>query len=59
MTTLKGVCPNCGATYYGWGLAKTKHPKCERCNSELDVFDSDNIRDWGNNVDTAEKDEAN
>jgi hypothetical protein len=32
---LKGECPNCGATYYGWALRSSQYQTCCRCGMSL------------------------
>ena len=36
---LKGVCPKCGATYYGWSLKRPDQQRCKVCGSKLLVYD--------------------
>jgi uncharacterized OB-fold protein len=34
---MKGKCPRCGASYFGWVLKGPVHQYCDECGSELDV----------------------
>ena len=34
---IKGICPKCGASYYGWALENPLHQKCEYCGSGLEI----------------------
>ena len=36
---MEGICPKCGASYYGWTLDNAFEQKCEICGNDLDVFD--------------------
>ena len=38
---LKGVCPKCGVTYYGWALENPDNQRCENCKTDL-VITNDN-----------------
>jgi len=40
MSILKGKCPKCGASYYGWALNNPNQQQCERCGCELDIFEN-------------------
>jgi transcription initiation factor IIE alpha subunit len=40
MSGLKGVCPKCGASYYGWALRNPGEPKCDRCGSDLKISEN-------------------
>jgi len=40
MSGLKGVCPKCGASYYGWALRNPIEPKCDRCGSDLKISEN-------------------
>jgi transcription initiation factor IIE alpha subunit len=40
MSEIKGICPKCGARYYGWALANPAKQKCERCGSDLEITES-------------------
>jgi transcription initiation factor IIE alpha subunit len=40
MSGLKGICPKCGASYFGWALANPVKRKCERCGSVLEITES-------------------
>ena len=33
--TLKGVCPQCGAVYFGWALTQPEGQFCNQCGSPL------------------------
>jgi len=35
--TMKGKCPKCGASYYGWALENPLHQRCEQCGSSLEI----------------------
>ena len=37
---MKGKCPKCGATYYGWALGNPIHQQCEHCGSSLEISES-------------------
>ena len=37
---MKGKCPKCGATYYGWALEDPIHQKCEHCGSSLEISEN-------------------
>jgi uncharacterized protein (DUF983 family) len=37
---MKGKCPKCGASYYGWALSNPIHQKCEECGSYLEIHDA-------------------
>ena len=34
---MKGKCPKCGASYYGWALNNPLEQKCEICGSLLGI----------------------
>jgi uncharacterized OB-fold protein len=36
---MKGKCPKCGASYYGWALNNPIHQKCEECGGYLEIQD--------------------
>jgi transcription initiation factor IIE alpha subunit len=40
MSELKGVCPKCGARYYGWALINSIEQKCDRCGSDLEFVEN-------------------
>ena len=40
MSELKGICPNCGARYYGWALTNSLQQKCARCDSDLEITET-------------------
>lgn len=37
-SNLEGICPKCGAHYFGWALNKPSDRKCEKCGAALDVY---------------------
>ena len=37
MNGLKGICPACGASYYGWALANPAEQRCGKCGSALEI----------------------
>jgi transcription initiation factor IIE alpha subunit len=40
MNRLEGLCPICGARYYGWALMKSLEQKCSKCGSDLDISEN-------------------
>jgi uncharacterized OB-fold protein len=38
MSVMKGICPKCGAIYYGWALNNPKEQLCGHCGSGLEIF---------------------
>jgi len=36
---MEGVCPRCGAHYYGWALDSPLKHRCDICHVELKIFD--------------------
>ena len=38
MSAIKAICPNCGASYYDWGLYD---PICKECGSNLEITGDD------------------
>jgi uncharacterized protein (DUF983 family) len=36
---MKGKCPKCGASYYGWALSNPIHQKCGECGTCLEIQD--------------------
>ncbi len=34
---LQGICPRCGAKFYGWALKNPEHQDCSRCGSWLEI----------------------
>jgi len=38
---MKGICPKCGARYYGWALENPLRRKCRKCGSALEIQDND------------------
>jgi uncharacterized OB-fold protein len=34
---MKGKCPKCGASYYGWALENPLDRQCDHCGSSLEV----------------------
>jgi hypothetical protein len=38
---MKGICPKCGACYYGWALASPQAQRCGACGSILEVSRDD------------------
>ncbi len=37
MNGMKGVCPACGASYYGWALANPDERRCDKCGGALEM----------------------
>ena len=37
MSELKGICPKCGAQYFGLVLTNSFKQECERCGRTLDI----------------------
>jgi hypothetical protein len=37
MNRLQGICPDCGASYYGWALQSLPHQACDYCGTALTV----------------------
>jgi hypothetical protein len=37
MSGLEGICPKCGARYYGWALTNPVEQKCEQCGISLEI----------------------
>jgi hypothetical protein len=37
MNGMKGVCPRCGTSYYGWALASPEQQRCSQCGSALEI----------------------
>jgi hypothetical protein len=37
MSGIKGICPRCGTTYYGWALNEPVEHKCEHCGINLAI----------------------
>jgi transcription initiation factor IIE alpha subunit len=40
MSGLKGICPKCEASYFGWALKNSPAPKCTKCGSELEIMEN-------------------
>ena len=40
MSIIEGICPNCGARYFGWVLKTESNPQCEECGSKLKVIEN-------------------
>ena len=36
---MEGICPLCGAHYYGWALDSSLKHRCDICHVELKIFD--------------------
>jgi hypothetical protein len=34
---LQGICPRCGAQFYGWALKSPEYQDCNRCGAWLDI----------------------
>jgi uncharacterized protein (DUF983 family) len=51
---LKGVCPKCGVTYYGWALGKPNNQRCEKCERDLVITNDGIVQDQENSIETTE-----
>jgi hypothetical protein len=38
MDGLEGICPRCGARYYGWALKNPRYQMCGKCGVGLDIM---------------------
>jgi hypothetical protein len=38
MDGLEGICPKCGARYYGWALSNPRYQMCGKCGVSLDIL---------------------
>ena len=38
MDGLEGVCPRCGARYYGWALKNPRYQMCGKCGVGLEIM---------------------
>ena len=54
---LKGVCPKCGVTYYGWALGKPNNQRCEKCERDLVITNDGFVQDQENNIETTENED--
>jgi len=36
---LEGICPKCGARYYGWALRFTRNQSCSSCGAALEIIE--------------------
>jgi uncharacterized protein (DUF983 family) len=37
MNGMEGICPKCGANYYGWALSSPDKQSCAKCGSTLEI----------------------
>jgi uncharacterized protein (DUF983 family) len=51
---LKGVCPKCGVTYYGWALGKPNNQRCEKCERDLVITNDGMVQEKENSTETSE-----
>jgi hypothetical protein len=42
---MKGKCPKCGVSYYGWALGNPLYQKCEQCGNSLEISEG-NAQKW-------------
>jgi uncharacterized protein (DUF983 family) len=47
---LKGVCPKCGVTYYGWALENPSNQRCEGCKTDLVITNDGMVQDRENST---------
>jgi ribosomal protein S27AE len=52
---LKGRCPKCGASYYGWALRFPRHQSCPTCGVGLIIIENGQVISEGYSPFTAEK----
>jgi hypothetical protein len=38
MDGLEGICPKCGARYYGWALKNPRYQMCGKCGIGLEIM---------------------
>ena len=51
---LKGVCPKCGITYYGWALEEPNNQRCEKCKTDLVITSDGMVQNQKNDTDAIE-----
>jgi len=51
---LKGVCPKCGVTYYGWALENPANQRCEGCKTDLVITNDGVVKDQSKGTETTE-----
>ena len=54
---LKGVCPKCGVTYYGWALENTNNQRCENCDCDLAITVDGATQNQSKGIETIENEE--
>ena len=47
---LKGVCPKCGGTFYGWALEDPNKQRCEDCKTDLVITSDGMVQDQENST---------
>ena len=52
---LEGICPKCGARYYGWALRFPRNQSCADCGVALDIIKDGQLIGKGYSPFTAEK----
>ena len=43
MSIMRCICPQCGASYYGWALNDPSERRCEQCGSFLEICGDDDL----------------
>jgi uncharacterized protein (DUF983 family) len=49
---LKGVCPKCGVTYYGWALENPNNQRCDDCDCNLAITKDGMVQNQKNSIKT-------
>jgi len=49
---LKGVCPKCGVTYYGWALDNPNNQRCESCKCDMVITNDSKVQNQENGTET-------
>jgi len=52
---LEGICPKCGAHYYGWSLRFPRHQTCTLCSIGLKIIEDGQVISEGYSPFTAER----
>ena len=41
MSVMQGICPQCGAVYYGWSLEDPLKRTCSKCGDMVEIIEQD------------------
>jgi len=55
LSMLEGICPRCGAHYYGWSLRFPRHQTCILCSVGLKIIEDGQVISEGYSPFTAER----